>query len=313
MQPLSNDLRQRILDAVDSREGTRREIAERFAVNVSTITRLLQLRRHTGSAAPRPHGGGRPPTLDPEKLERLRELVRKDLDATLAQLRDRLGITGSIMMIWRGLKALGITRKKKALHAAERDRPEVRSKRRAFRRKVAALAPKRLVFVDETGVTTAMTPAYGRAPRGERAVDSAPASWQSVTVIAAMGLDGVRAPMAFPGGTSAATFEAYVEQILVPELRPGDVVVFDNLSAHLGPAVIAAIEGAGAQVLRLPPYSPDLTPIEALFSKFKTWLRRHGARTRDRLYAALPEALKTITPADILGWFGHAGLCVSRA
>lgn len=313
MPPLSHDLRQRILDAVDNREGTRREIAERFAVNVSTITRLLQLRRRTGSAAPRPHGGGRPPTLDAEKRERLRELVRKDPDATLAQLRDRLGLTGSIMLVWRALKALGITRKKKTLHAAERDRPEVRAQRRAFRREVAALAPKRLVFVDETGVTTAMTPGYGRAPRGERAVDAAPASWESVTVIAALGLDGVRAPMAFPGGTSAATFEAYVEQILVPELRPGDVVVFDNLSAHLGPAVAESIARAGAQVLRLPPYSPDLTPIEALFSKFKAWLRRHGARTRDRLYAALPEALKTITPDDILGWFGHAGLCVSRA
>jgi transposase len=180
-----------------------------------------------------------------------------------------------------------------------------------FRKAVARIAPRRLVFVDETGVTTAMTPAYGRAPRGERAVGTAPASWQSVTVIAAVGLDGVRAPMAFPGGTSAATFEAYVEQVLVPELRRGDVVVFDNLTAHTGPAVTAAIERAGASVLRLPPYSPDFTPIEAMFSKFKQWLRRRGARARDRLYESLPEALRTISRDDILGWFGHVGLCVA--
>ena len=312
MPPLSNDLRLRILDAVDNHEGTRREIAERFAVDVSTITRLLQRRRQSGSAAPRPHGGGHPPTLDAAASDRLATLVREDPDATLEQYRQRLGVDGSVMVIWRALKRLGITRKKKSLHAAERDRPEVRDQRRRFRRRIRRIASKRLVFVDETGVSTAMTPGYGRAPRGERAVDSAPASWESVTVVAAMGLDGVRAPMAYPGGTSAATFEAYVEQVLAPELHPEDVVVFDNLSAHLGPAVAEAIEGAGARVLRLPPYSPDLTPIEALFSKFKAWLRRHGARTRERLYAALPDALKTITPDDILGWFGHAGLCVSR-
>jgi transposase len=308
MRPLSDDLRQRILDAVDNHEGSQRELAERFAVNPSTITRLLQLRRQTGSAAPRPHGGGKPPTLDPDALERLRQLVREDSDATLEQYRQRLGIQGSIMIIWRGLKRLGITRKKKSLHAAERDRPEVQNQRRAFRRNVQPIEPKRLVFVDEAGVTTAMTPAYGRAPRGERVESSAPASWQSVTVVAAMGLDGVRAPMAYPGGTGAATFEAYVEQILVPELRPGDVVVFDNLAAHRGPAVAEAIEGAGACVLRLPPYSPDFTPIEQLFSKLKERLRRLGTRTKDRLYQAIREALNHVTPQDILGWFQHAGL-----
>ena len=253
MKPLSDDLRERILAAVDHREGSRRQLAARFAVNVSTITRLLQLRRQTGSIAPRPHAGGKPPTLDHDGLERLRGLVREDPDATLEQLRQRLGIAGSIMIVWRGLKALGITRKKKTLHAAERDRPDVRSKRREFRRAVGPIAPRRLVFVDETGVTTAMTPAYGRAPRGQRVEAAAPASWESVTVIAAVGLDGVRAPMAVPGASDAITFRTYVERVLVPALRPGDVVVFDNLAAHFGPGVAEAIERAGARVLPLPP------------------------------------------------------------
>jgi transposase len=313
MRPLSNDLRRRILDAVDNHEGSQRELAERFAVDPSTITRLLQLRRQSGSAAPRPHGGGKPPTLGPEGLERLRRLVADDPDVTLEQYRQRLGIEGSIMIIWRGLKRLGITRKKKSLHAAERDRPEVQQQRRVFRQRVDPIEPKRLVFVAEAGVTTAMTPAYGRAPRGERVESSAPASWRSLTVVAAMGLDGVRAPMAYPGGTGAATFEAYVEQILAPELRLGDVVVFDNLAAHLGPAVAEAIEGAGACVLRLPPYSPDFTPIEQLFSKLKERLRRLGARTRERLYPALREALEQVTSRDILGWFQHAGLRATPA
>src|SRR5438034_11173427 len=117
MRPLSNDLRERIIAAVDRREGSRREIARRFAVDVSCITRLLQLRRQTGSLDPRPHGGGRPPTLDDDGLERLRGLVQQRPDATLEQLRQGLDLDGSIMIVWRGLQRLDITRKKKTLHA----------------------------------------------------------------------------------------------------------------------------------------------------------------------------------------------------
>jgi len=312
MKPLSNDLRQRILEAVDNHECSRRKLAARFSVNVSTITRLLQLRRQTGSSEPRPHGGGVAPTLDRGGLERLRKLVEQTPDATLEALRQEMGISGSVMIICRALQKLGLPLKKKSPHAAERDTPEVRRKRREFRREVEPIAPGRLVFVDETGVTTAMTPAYGRAPRGERVEASAPASWESVTVIAAMGLDGVRAPLAFPGSVNAATFEAYVEQVLVPALRPGDVVVFDNLSSHLGPAVFEAIERAGARVLPLPPYSPDYTPIEEMFSKFKGFLRRVGARAKEHLYDAIAEGLREVTDEDILGWFRHAGLCATQ-
>jgi transposase len=312
MKPLSNDLRQRILDAVDNNEGSRRKLAARFKVNTSTITRLLQLRRQTGSLAPRPHGGGVAPTLDPGDLERLRKLVEESPDATLEALRQGMGVSCSRMIICRALQKLGLPLKKKSPRAAERDTPEVKRKRREFRKEVDPIGPGRLVFVDETGVTTAMTPAYGRAPRGERVEASAPASWESVTVIAALGLDGVRAPLALPGSVNAATFEAYVEQVLVPALRRGDVVVFDNLSSHLGPAVAAAIERAGARVLPLPPYSPDYTPIEEMFSKFKGFLRRVGARAREHLYDAIGEGLQQVTRQDILGWFRHAGLCAAQ-
>ena len=312
MKPLSNDLRQRILDAVDNRDGSRRKLAARFSVNVSTITRLLQLRRQTGSSEPRPHGGGVAPTLDQDALERLRGLVEETPDATLEALRQKLGVSGSVMIICRGLQKLDLPLKKKSPHASERDTPEVQQKRRSFREKIKPIEPGRLVFVDETGVTTAMTPAYGRAPRGERVEASAPASWESVTVIAAMGLDGVRAPLALPGSVNAATFESYVEQVLVPALRPGDVVVFDNLSSHLSPAVSEAIERAGARVLPLPPYSPDYTPIEEMFSKVKQGLRRAKARAKDELYEVVGEVLKRVTPEDILGWFKHAGLCATH-
>ena len=142
-------------------------------------------------------------------------------------------------------------------------------------------------------------------------VDSTPASWKSFTVIAALGLDGVRAPLVFPGATDTTMFQAYVEHVLVPELHPGDVVVFDNLKPHLTAGIAKSIEGAGARVLPLPPYSPDYTPIEEMFSKVKQGLRRAKARTKTRLYDAVGQVLRLVTPQDSLGWFRHAGLCAT--
>ena len=174
------------------------------------------------------------------------------------------------------------------------------------------IEPKRLVFVDETGVNTAMTPTHAWAPRGERAIGPVPTSWGTLTVIAALGLDGVRAPLAFPGATDTAAFQTYVEMVLVPELHAGDVVVFDNLSPHLASGVEAAIKQAGAEVLPLPPYSSDYTPIEELWSKAKQFLRRAAARSRTTLYDALGQALEHVTARDRMGWFQHAGLCATH-
>ncbi len=157
-----------------------------------------------------------------------------------------------------------------------------------------------------------MTPAYAWAPRGERATSSAPASWETVTVIAALGLDGVRAPLAIAGSTDAVVFEGYVEQDLVPELQAGDVVVFDNLKPHLGKAVAEAIARAGATVLRLPPYGPDYNPIEEIYSKVKGYLRRTAARTKADVYEVVGDALRQVTNTDVTGWFKHAGLCATH-
>jgi transposase len=206
------------------------------------------------------------------------------------------------------LRRRRLTRKKKSLHADERDRPDVQAKRRAYRRKVRRIDPGRLTFVDETGITTAMTPTHAWARRGQRAVASAPASWKTISVIASLGLDGVRGSLALPGATDTQAFRCFVDRVLVPRLHAGDVVVWDNIQPHRSAGVAAAVERAGARVLPLPPYSPDYSPIEELFSKLKQWLRRAGARAEEELYAALGEALKTVTPEDILGWFRHAGL-----
>jgi transposase len=312
MGPYSKDLRERVAAAVDHGEGSQREIARRFRVSLTFVFRLLRRRRDADTLDPKPHGGGPTPALGPDEQQRLHQLIREQPDATLEQLRQLGGFTCSLTTLWRELRRRDLTRKKKTLHADERDRPDVKTKRRSFRRKVKKIEPERLVFVDETGVTTAMTPAYAWAPRGERAYASAPGSWESVTLTAAVGLDGVRAPLVFPGSTDAVTFQTYVTEVLVPALHPGDVVVFDNLSAHGSGVVVEAIERAGASVLPLPPYSPDYTPIEEMYSKVKEFLKRVAARVKGDLYDAIGDALKEVSPQDIIGWFKEAGLSASH-
>jgi transposase len=312
MRPYSLDLRERVAAAVDEDEGSQREIARLFRVSLSFVSRLLKRRREEGTLTPEPHGGGPHRVLDAADRWRLAERVDEHNDDTLDELRRRGGFDCSLTTIWRALRRRGLTRKKKSRHADERDRPDVKEKRRSFRRKVRGVEPGRLQFVDESGVNTAMARAYAWAPRGERAVGSAPGKWESFTVIAAMGLDGVHAPLVFRGSTDAAAFASYVEDVLVPELRPGDVVVWDRLPSHQGYAAAAAVRRAGARLLFLPPYSPDSTPIERLWSKIKTYLRRVAARTKDSVYEALSEAIERVTTQDIVGWFGDAGLCATH-
>jgi transposase len=313
MRPYSLDLRQRVAAALDAREGSQPEIARRFQVSVSFITRLIRRRRQTGSLAPKPHGGGHPPALDRDGQDRLRQAVRDQPDATLAELAGRVGVPCGCMAIFRALRKLKITRKKKSLHAAQRDSPRVRRRRRAFRRAMAAVAPEHQVFVDETGANTAMTRTYGRAPRGRRVKGAVPGRWTSVTLIAGLRLTGVVAPFAFEGAMDAPTFRAYVEQILRPVLRSGDVVIWDNLKPHADRQARAAVTGAGASLEPLPPYSPDLAPIEELWSKVKGVLRSVAGRTTAAVYEGMRRAFASVCPRDIRGWFSMCGSCATQS
>jgi transposase len=303
MRPLSLDLRERIVALVEASEHSLRELAELFSVDLSTIVRLLQRYRQTGSVQPKPHGGGMPRKLDAAAVSRLLELVQQQPEATLAELRDRLGIPCSVMTIFRALQRKRISRKKSTRHATERDTPRVQEQRATFCRTMAQVAPEHLVFVDETGATTAMGRAYGRAPKGERVAVGTPGAWKNVTLISGLRGSGVVASLVFPGATDQAAFETYVEKVLVSELRKGDVVVWDNLSPHKSEAVKAAIEAVGARVEPLPVYSPDLTPIEEMFSKVKEGLRSIAARTVDGVMTAMGQVLDRVTRHDILGWF----------
>lgn len=303
MRPYSNDLRERIVAAVERGDQSIRQIAHLFSVSLSFVVRLLQRHRRTGFVQPQPHAGGPAPKLDDAAQARLLELVRQQPDATLVELRDRLGIACSLATITRALQRHHITRKKKTLHAQEQQSPRVQAERRAFQEKLAAVDAEHLVFVDETGANTSMTRTHGRAPQGERVQATAPGHWEQVTLIAGLRASGVVAPLALAGATDRLVFETYVEEVLVPELQAGDVVVWDNLQAHKNPAVVAAIEAVGARVEPTPPYSPDLTPIEEMFSKTKATLREVAARTTETVIAAMGEALQRVTYSDIVGWF----------
>lgn len=164
------------------------------------------------------------------------------------------------------------------------------------------------MFLDESGVTTEMTRRYGRAARGERVHDAVPAGhWRTLTLLAALGLRGVRAAMTVEAPTDGDVFLAYVEQVLAPRLEAGEIVVLDNLPAHKVAGVRALIEARGAQLLYLPPYSPDFNPIEQAWSKIKERLRAVKARTLPLLDDALTAALAAITPDNVVGWFRHCG------
>jgi transposase len=171
-----------------------------------------------------------------------------------------------------------------------------------------ALDPERFKFIDESGVNLAMTRRYGRAPKGERVIGAVPQNYgANVTMLAALGSQGVEAVMTLDGATDAEVFRVYVAQVLRPTLRPGDIVIMDNLRAHKAAGIREAIEQTGARLQYLPPYSPDLSPIERCWSKLKTALRTAKARTREALEHAIAQALATITASDARSWFHHCG------
>jgi transposase len=204
---------------------------------------------------------------------------------------------------------------KKTLRAAEQDRPEIAAERERYRQQAAELGASRLVFVDESGITTKMTRTRARAPRGRRALGAAPfGSWHRLTVLGALSTGGVVAAMSIEAATSTPVFLAYLEQVLVPELRrtkPDAVVVMDNLRPHRADAVGRMLEAAGLGLIYLPRYSPDLNPIEPGWAKLKARLRAKAARTTEALDAELGPALGAITARDAEGFFRHAGYALN--
>lgn len=307
MEAYPQKLRDLALDAYE--EGLKTaEIAGRFKVSRSWCRRVKQrLRERNLRGAIEQKHGPDPKLSDPDR-QQLAELVQEKPDATLMELQEQLALPVSISTIQRALVDMKLTLKKKSLRASEQDRPDVKRKRDDWEQCMPGLDLEKLVFYDECGANTVMARLYGRCPEGVRLVDCAPAGhYRTLTLMSAMRLDGVVAPMLLDGPVNAQTFAGYVEQHLAPSLSPGDILILDNLSAHKSPRVTKAVEAAGCRLVYLPPYSPDFSPIEPMWSKVKARLRKAAARTLDAVTQAVKQALCSITPEDCEGYFEHCG------
>jgi transposase len=306
MKAFPIELRERVLKAVQRCSGTVGAIAQIFDVSPGFIFKLLRQWRETGSVSPKPHGGGSAPILDAPKLAQLRQLVQEQPDATLEELQERLReqaqAAASLPTVCRALQKLKLKRKRKKFFARERDPKE----RRKFLQKAQAREVHRLIFIDEMGVNINLTRLYARAPADMQVVEPLPGSTPArVSVAGALNHRKLLATCALEGAFDGDAFVAFVQQMVVPRLKPGDRVIFDNVALHKSPRVKSAIESAGARLLPLPVYSPDLDPLEPCWSKIKTHLRKVKARTLDLLYKGLAEGLRLVTAKDIRGWFAH--------
>ncbi len=198
------------------------------------------------------------------------------------------------------------------MYASEQTRADVVAAREAWRAWLPLADLTRLVFLDESSVTTQLLRRYGRSRRGQRVIDHTPfAHWHTSTFLAALRVQGLTAPAVFDGPIEGASFLAYVEQVLVPTLQPGDVVILDNLNCHKVAGVADAIHAVGATLKYLPPYSPDFNPIELLFAKLKALLRTARCRSRDAIWAFLGTCLSRFAPTECHGYLRHCGYGVT--
>lgn len=313
MKPYSDDLRKKIVHAYLNKEGSFRDLAERFSVSLNFVWLLWKRYQATGSVRPKAHAGGQVSAMDKDRLSILRDLVRQQNDATLAELqeqfRQKTGLQVSTGTLSIALKKLGLSRKKKTFHATERTNdPDIVEERAEFRQEMPKMDAQHIVFIDETGVNLGMAREYAWAPVGCRAEGHRPFNpGQNITLIGGLNSCGIIAPFMFPGSLDGNVFRTYVERVLVPELRPGDTVLLDNLSSHKASGIKDILARAGAALKFLPRYSPEFSPIEKTWSKIKTDLRTAATRSYESLVEAIKQALSKTSQKDAEGWFEGCG------
>lgn len=314
MRAYSQDLRERVIAAIELGEETQAEVAECFAISLSTLEKWWARWTQTQSCAVLPEGRGPTATLAPCAAV-IRAEVEAHPDATLEEVCERVqtrcDCRASVSMMCRALQRLGLPRKKKILRDSQRDTPRVQAVRLEFQDDFMATAGvwlKHLNFFDEFGLNLGLTRLYGRAAPGVRVEEATPGhSGAHYTAVAALGWAGIRAPSIWEGAMTAARFEAYVREDLAPVLRRGEILVVDNLSAHKCVGAREALAARDVRLVFLPPYSPDFNPIELCWSKVKTALRAAKARTWEAIVDALALALRSVCRQDIQAWFAHCG------
>src|ERR1700736_2691536 len=284
----SLDLRERVARFVACGRSCHAAAAH-FSVSVSFVVRLMKAFRTTGTLAPRPSGGRRHARLAPHRAFLIARIEEK-ADVTMPELAAELAAATGTRADPASLSRFLIRNRyrfKKTLAASEQDRPDIKAAREEWtttRQSHMRLEPHRLIFIDETGTTTKMTRLRGRCLKGQRLRSKAPfGHWMTQTFVAGLRRDGLTAPFVVNAPMNRRIFETYVETQLAPTLQKGDIVIMDNLAAHKSPRAEKAIRDRGAGILFLPPYSPDLNPIEMAFAKLKTLLRAKAADRKPNL------------------------------
>lgn len=301
----SIDLRERVAAAMAAGLSAR-AAAFQFGVSVASAVRWSQRQRRTGGVAPGKLGGHRKPVLLPER-EWLLARIAAEPDLTLRGLLAERGVKASYGALWLFFDREGMSFKK-SLFASEQDRPAIARRRAQWKKYQDRLDPARLVFIDETWAKTNMTRTHGRARKGTRLHAKAPfGKWRTLTFLAALRHDRIDAPCVLDGPINGQLFLAYVEQFLVPTLDKGDIVIMDNLGSHKGQAVRQAIRGCGARLLFLPPYSPDLNPIEQVFAKLKTLLRKAQERSVEATWKRVGSLLDAFPPYECANYLKNSG------
>lgn len=315
MRPYSIDLRIRVVNAYNRSEGTIPEIAERFSVHERTVENWLRKLRETGSVAPKPDLGGRKSKLDEGDLSLLRRLLASQPDLFLDELCDKLAHSRGVRVhrstMSRILQRIRLPRKKKSLGADEADGEDSEKALERYFVQVSPIHSEFLVFLDEMGIQYNLTRQYGRAAPGRRVSGSVPFKGGGrTTLLGAMDIDGPLTEIAFPGYLNTEIFRLFMRDYLAPKLFSGQIVVMDNLKIHKDPLARSYVEKVGATVLDLPPYMPELNPIENCWSKLKHLIRSLAPRTFDEVVDAIAQALKAISPSNAAGWYHHCGLMV---
>ena len=312
MKAYSLDFRQKIIETYENEPISQRQLAKRFGVALSFITKLLKQHRETGDLIPKPRSG-RPRLLNDEHLQVITQLIEDQNDLTLAELchalDERFHGRVSEATLWRAMQQLNFTRKKKALHPSHKETPRVQTLRVEYWDKIRDVPLQDLVFIDESGVNLGLTRVFGWALQGARAHGEQPKRGQNVSIVAGLSLKGVVASTCLLGSCDGMIFEAFVANRLVPNLWPGACVVMDNCSVHQESIIRPLIEAAGARLIYLPPYSPDFSPIENFWSKVKSILRTLGARTYEKLSEAISIAFGKVSETDVRNWFAHCCYC----
>jgi len=309
MKPYSYDLRIRIYNY--SLTHSIRETARIFSVSPNTVYLLNQLFIETGSLKPRDCPSEHPHLITPEGKIYLQLLLSEEVDLTLEELRNRYeeayGIRVSIGTMYNTLERLNITRKKKTFSDPKKSTSEVEVKKEIYDKKLEEIEPEKRFYLDETGSCLNMTPLYGRSRQGKRVYDKKPTnSGTRVNTVAILSEEGIKAQYNYTDSLTAELFIFYLATFVLPILIDGQTVILDNHPVHHAKIVQNYLKQNNIKFLYLPPYSPELNPIEEAFSKIKQYIKKQKARTVDKLLNVIKEALNTITRNDVNGYFNHA-------